>query len=47
MPSLPLKDIVGEMLTWSDNNTAELLVKELGVEKGGAGTTDAGARRHP
>jgi serine-type D-Ala-D-Ala carboxypeptidase/endopeptidase (penicillin-binding protein 4) len=42
VPSLPLKDIVGEMLTWSDNNTAELLVKEVGFEKGGAGTTAAG-----
>ncbi len=40
--SLPLKDIVGEMLTWSDNNTAELLVKEVGFQKGGSGTTAAG-----
>jgi D-alanyl-D-alanine carboxypeptidase/D-alanyl-D-alanine-endopeptidase (penicillin-binding protein 4) len=40
--SLPLKDIVGEMLTWSDNNTAELLVKEIGFEKAGSGTTAAG-----
>jgi D-alanyl-D-alanine carboxypeptidase/D-alanyl-D-alanine-endopeptidase (penicillin-binding protein 4) len=40
--SLPLKDIVDEMLTWSDNNTAELLVKEVGFEKARAGTTAAG-----
>jgi D-alanyl-D-alanine carboxypeptidase/D-alanyl-D-alanine-endopeptidase (penicillin-binding protein 4) len=42
VPSLPLKDIVGEMLTWSDNNTAELLVKEVGFEKAHSGTTAAG-----
>jgi D-alanyl-D-alanine carboxypeptidase/D-alanyl-D-alanine-endopeptidase (penicillin-binding protein 4) len=42
VPSLPLKDIVGEMLTWSDNNTAELLVKEVGFEKAHAGSTAAG-----
>jgi D-alanyl-D-alanine carboxypeptidase/D-alanyl-D-alanine-endopeptidase (penicillin-binding protein 4) len=40
--SAPLSDVVKEMLSTSDNNTAELLVKELGFTKGGAGTRDAG-----
>jgi serine-type D-Ala-D-Ala carboxypeptidase/endopeptidase (penicillin-binding protein 4) len=40
--SAPLTDVVAEMLTTSDNNTAELLVKELGVEAGGAGSRTAG-----
>ena len=39
--SAPLTDVVGEMLMNSDNNTAELLVKEMGVA-GGVGTRDAG-----
>lgn len=38
-PSLPIADIVGEMLTYSDNNTAELLLKELGAQKAGNGST--------
>jgi D-alanyl-D-alanine carboxypeptidase/D-alanyl-D-alanine-endopeptidase (penicillin-binding protein 4) len=41
--SAPLVSIVGEMLTNSDNNTAELLLKELGLSKKGAGTTAFGA----
>jgi serine-type D-Ala-D-Ala carboxypeptidase/endopeptidase (penicillin-binding protein 4) len=28
--SLPLSGVIGEMLRWSDNTTAEMLVKELG-----------------
>jgi D-alanyl-D-alanine carboxypeptidase/D-alanyl-D-alanine-endopeptidase (penicillin-binding protein 4) len=40
--SPPVKDIVGEMLRESDNNTAELLVKELGRRFANAGTTAAG-----
>ncbi|MET0146711.1 MAG: D-alanyl-D-alanine carboxypeptidase/D-alanyl-D-alanine-endopeptidase [Ilumatobacteraceae bacterium] len=40
--SAPMSAVVGEMLSTSDNNTAELLVKELGVSAGGAGTRDAG-----
>jgi D-alanyl-D-alanine carboxypeptidase/D-alanyl-D-alanine-endopeptidase (penicillin-binding protein 4) len=40
--SLPLSDIVAEMLTNSDNNTAELLVKELGFASTGVGTREAG-----
>lgn len=40
--SLPLSEIVAEMLTNSDNNTAELLVKELGFASTGVGTREAG-----
>jgi D-alanyl-D-alanine carboxypeptidase/D-alanyl-D-alanine-endopeptidase (penicillin-binding protein 4) len=40
--SRPLSDLVGEMLTTSDNNTAELLLKEVGAVAGGAGTRPAG-----
>lgn len=41
--SPPLSEIVGQMLAYSDNQTAELLIKELGVQVEGAGTTAAGA----
>jgi D-alanyl-D-alanine carboxypeptidase/D-alanyl-D-alanine-endopeptidase (penicillin-binding protein 4) len=41
-PSLTVGQIVDEMLNWSDNNTAELLVKEVGFEKRGQGSTAAG-----
>lgn len=40
--SMPLSDVVAEMLTHSDNNTAELLVKSLGVKGSGVGSTEAG-----
>ena len=40
--SAPLSSIVAEMLTTSDNNTAEMLVKELGVADSGEGTLAAG-----
>ncbi len=40
--SKPLDQIVGEMLRESDNETAELLTKELGVRFGGGGTTANG-----
>ena len=40
--SLPLVEVVGYMLRDSDNLSAELIVKELGVRFGGAGTTAAG-----
>lgn len=40
--SLPVKDLVAEMLTWSDNTTAELLTKELGLQTSGSGSTTAG-----
>ncbi len=35
--SAPLSDIVRELLTVSDNYTAELLTRELGVQGGSAG----------
>jgi D-alanyl-D-alanine carboxypeptidase/D-alanyl-D-alanine-endopeptidase (penicillin-binding protein 4) len=37
-----LPAIVAEMLMTSDNNTAELLVKEIGVAASGSGTREAG-----
>ena len=40
--SAPLGDIVHEMLINSDNNTAEMLLKELGVADSGQGTRVAG-----
>ena len=40
--SAPLSDIVGHMLTTSDNNTAEMLVKEIGLVENGQGTREAG-----
>lgn len=40
--SAPLTQIVQEMLVNSDNNTAELLVKEIGFAKKKLGTTAAG-----
>ena len=41
--SPPLREIVGQMLSESDNATAELLLKELGLQVEGAGTFAAGA----
>jgi len=40
--SAPMAAVVGEILRESDDTGAELLVKELGVRFGGAGTTAAG-----
>lgn len=40
--SAPLIDIVGEMLLTSDNNTAEMLLKEIGFRARGSGTRAAG-----
>ncbi|HEY6532954.1 MAG TPA: D-alanyl-D-alanine carboxypeptidase/D-alanyl-D-alanine-endopeptidase [Acidimicrobiales bacterium] len=40
--SLPIADLVGEMLTSSDNTTAELLTREMGLAARGEGTTEAG-----
>ncbi|HEX3621748.1 MAG TPA: D-alanyl-D-alanine carboxypeptidase/D-alanyl-D-alanine-endopeptidase [Acidimicrobiales bacterium] len=40
--SPPLTDVVGEILQNSDNMGAEMLLKELGVRAGGAGSTAAG-----
>jgi len=40
--SRPLRDILAEMLTNSDNNTAELIVKEIGVATRGVGSRESG-----
>ena len=40
--SLPLTDVLVEMLHTSDNNTAEMLVKEIGYVAAGQGTRQAG-----
>ncbi len=40
--SVPLAAIVDEMLTTSDDDTAEMMLKELGVVDSGAGTVAAG-----
>jgi D-alanyl-D-alanine carboxypeptidase/D-alanyl-D-alanine-endopeptidase (penicillin-binding protein 4) len=40
--SQPLPAVLQEMLTTSDNNTAEMLLKEIGLKAGGKGTRDAG-----
>jgi D-alanyl-D-alanine carboxypeptidase/D-alanyl-D-alanine-endopeptidase (penicillin-binding protein 4) len=40
--SAPLEDVVAEMLGNSDNNTAELLVKEIGATETLPGTREAG-----
>ncbi len=40
--SVPLSQIIQEMLVNSDNNTAELLIKEIGYVASKQGTTDAG-----
>jgi serine-type D-Ala-D-Ala carboxypeptidase/endopeptidase (penicillin-binding protein 4) len=41
--SAPLVDIVADMLTWSDNDTAEMLLREIAVTKGKPGTSVGGA----
>ena len=40
--SLPVRELVAQMVRESDNTTAELLTKEMGRVAGGAGTTQAG-----
>jgi D-alanyl-D-alanine carboxypeptidase/D-alanyl-D-alanine-endopeptidase (penicillin-binding protein 4) len=42
LDSAPVSALVHEMLRESDNTTAELLAKELGMRAAAAGTTDAG-----
>jgi D-alanyl-D-alanine carboxypeptidase/D-alanyl-D-alanine-endopeptidase (penicillin-binding protein 4) len=41
--SQPLSAVIAEMLTNSDNNTAELMLKEIGLTASGSGTREAGA----
>jgi D-alanyl-D-alanine carboxypeptidase/D-alanyl-D-alanine-endopeptidase (penicillin-binding protein 4) len=43
LPSPTMREIVAEMLTESDNETAEMGLKEIGLQKGGAATWSAGA----
>ena len=43
--SLPVGDLVTQMIRESDNTTAELLTKEMGRAGGGPGTTAAGLAR--
>lgn len=40
--SAPVSAVVQEMLVDSDNNTAEILLKQIGLKSGGAGSTKAG-----
>ncbi len=40
--SQPLPAVLQEMLTTSDNNTAEMVLKEIGVKAGGKGSREAG-----
>ena len=42
MQSQPLPAILAEMLTTSDNNTAEMVLKEIGYQSKGEGTRTAG-----
>jgi D-alanyl-D-alanine carboxypeptidase/D-alanyl-D-alanine-endopeptidase (penicillin-binding protein 4) len=42
--SAPVRDLVAEMLTESDNTIAEMLVKEIGYRTSGVGSTAAGIR---
>jgi D-alanyl-D-alanine carboxypeptidase/D-alanyl-D-alanine-endopeptidase (penicillin-binding protein 4) len=42
--SAPLSQVIAEMDSSSDNFTAEMLLKELGAQEVGSGTTAAGAR---
>jgi serine-type D-Ala-D-Ala carboxypeptidase/endopeptidase (penicillin-binding protein 4) len=42
--SVPLTGVIEELLQTSDNNTAEMLLKEIGVAGAGEGSRPAGAR---
>ena len=44
LASPPVSQIVAEMLTHSDNETAEAALKEIGVAVSGSGSTAAGGR---
>jgi len=41
--SKPLPEILAQLLTFSDNHTAELVLREVGLAQRGEGTTTAGA----
>lgn len=43
VPSMPVSGLVDETLTFSDNSSAELLMKEIGLASAGTGSTAAGA----
>jgi D-alanyl-D-alanine carboxypeptidase/D-alanyl-D-alanine-endopeptidase (penicillin-binding protein 4) len=43
LPSASIQEVVGEMLVDSDDDTAEMLLKELGHRSNGVGTFEAGA----
>jgi D-alanyl-D-alanine carboxypeptidase/D-alanyl-D-alanine-endopeptidase (penicillin-binding protein 4) len=45
--SPPLSDVVDELLTMSNNETAELLTREIGKVHAGTGTTSAGTQAIP
>lgn len=42
VPSLTVAELVEQLLTFSDNTTTEMLVKELGVRAGAGGSTPGG-----
>jgi len=42
LESHTIRELVGEMESFSDNNTAELLTKEIGLRSANSGTTQAG-----
>jgi serine-type D-Ala-D-Ala carboxypeptidase/endopeptidase (penicillin-binding protein 4) len=44
--SIPVSEVVREMLSWSDNTTAEMFIKELGFRSTGAEQL-ASSRSHP
>lgn len=47
LESPPVSQLVGEMLSTSDNEAAEAMLKEIGVATGGEGTWDAGRAALP
>jgi D-alanyl-D-alanine carboxypeptidase/D-alanyl-D-alanine-endopeptidase (penicillin-binding protein 4) len=44
LPSIPVREVVAEMLRDSDNETAEAAIKEVGHAEAGEGSWSAGAR---
>jgi D-alanyl-D-alanine carboxypeptidase/D-alanyl-D-alanine-endopeptidase (penicillin-binding protein 4) len=41
--SAPIRDILAQFLTWSENQTAEMVLKEVGFSRSGQGSTASGA----